>query len=212
MVLLPAPNRSLRAEELVRAFRGDGVILHWVRFHGEWGWRLLNSDTCVKNRLNLSHMIQIRSGASTPECRLDSFRMIRTSGHCARLTIFHKCPMEVSMFAAIHRLIESALELDQAVSHEDRETIPACCRSPAKYREKAKEPEERLLRVTQVMQMLSTSRTTIWRLCKVGSLRSVSLNGSPRFRHSDILALMAGETPRGPTDCPAGARTRGGKA
>lgn len=97
------------------------------------------------------------------------------------------------MLAPVHRLIESALELDTALSLEDRETILACCRNPAKFREKAKGPEERLLRVSQVMQMLSTSRTTIWRLCKVGSLRSVSLNGSPRFRQSDVLALMAGD-------------------
>ena len=113
------------------------------------------------------------------------------------------------MLASLHRLIESALELDQTMSQEDRETILACCRSPATFREMKKGPEERLLRVSQVMQMLSTSRTTIWRLCKVGSLRSVSLNGSPRFRQSDILDLMAGEAPCGPTDCPTGARTKG---
>lgn len=97
------------------------------------------------------------------------------------------------MLAPVHRLIESALELDQTLSLEGRETILACCRFPAKFRERAKEPSERLLRVSQVMQMLATSRTTIWRLCKVGSLRSVSLNGSPRFRQSDIVALMAGD-------------------
>lgn len=97
------------------------------------------------------------------------------------------------MIASLHRLIESALELDQTLSLEDRETILACCRSPAKFREKAREPEERLLSQSQVGAMLGVSRTTIWRLCKVGSLRSVSLNGSPRFRQSDILALMAGE-------------------
>ncbi len=100
------------------------------------------------------------------------------------------------MIASLHRLIESALELDQTLSLEDRETILACCRSPGAFRERAKVPEERLLRVTQVMQMLSTSRTTIWRLCKAGSLRSVSLNGSPRFRQGDIQALIAGEAPR----------------
>ena len=100
------------------------------------------------------------------------------------------------MIAAIHRLVESAMELDQTLSLEDRETILTCCRSPAKFRETNKGPEERLLRVSQVMQMLSTSRTTIWRLCKYGSLRSVSLNGSPRFRQSEILALMAGDAPR----------------
>ena len=104
------------------------------------------------------------------------------------------------MLAPVHRLIESALELDQTLSLDDRETILACCRSPAAFRERQRAPEERLLRVTQVMQMFSTSRTTIWRLCKVGSLRSVPLNGSPRFRQSDILALMVGEAPRGPTD------------
>ena len=99
------------------------------------------------------------------------------------------------MIASLHRLIEFSLELDQTLSLEDRETILACCRNPSKFRERTKEPSERLLRVSQVMQMLSTSRTTIWRLCKVGSLRSVSLNGSPRFRQSDVLALMAGEAP-----------------
>lgn len=109
------------------------------------------------------------------------------------------------MLSSLHRLIESALELDQTISLEDRETILACCRSPARFREKVKEPSERLLRVSQVMQMLSTSRTTIWRLCKVGSLRSVSLNGSPRFRQSDIQALMAGEAP------PEGLKKKGAK-
>ena len=104
------------------------------------------------------------------------------------------------MIASLHRLIESSLELDQTLSLEDRETILACCRNPAKFRDKAKGPDERLLRVSQVMQMLSTSRTTIWRLCKVGSLRSVSLNGSPRFRQSEIQALMAGEASPGPTN------------
>lgn len=99
------------------------------------------------------------------------------------------------MHVSIYHLIESALELDPVLSLEDRETILKCCRAPAIFREKAKTPEERILRVSQVMQMLSTSRTTIWRLCKTGSLRAVSLNGSPRFRQSDILALMAGEAP-----------------
>ena len=100
------------------------------------------------------------------------------------------------MIAALHRLIESALELDQTLSSADREIILACCRNPCKFRERNMGPEERLLRVSQVMQMLSTSRTTIWRLCKIGSLRSVSLNGSPRFRQSEIQALMAGDVPR----------------
>ena len=66
------------------------------------------------------------------------------------------------MLASIHRLIESALELDHTLSLMDRETILNCCRSPARFRERAKGPEERLLRVSQVVQMLATSRTTIW--------------------------------------------------
>ena len=115
------------------------------------------------------------------------------------------------MIASLHRLIESALELDQTISSDDREIILSCCRNPAKFREKAKGPEERLLPTSQVMQMLSASRTTIWRLCKVGSHRSVSLNGSPRLRQSNIQALMAGEAPHGPTDCLIEARGQGGE-
>ena len=99
------------------------------------------------------------------------------------------------MLPSMYRLIESALELDHTLSLEDKETILACCRSPAKFREKAKEPAERLLSQNQVGAMLGVSRPTIWRLCKAGRLRAVSLNGSPRFRQSDILALMAGEAP-----------------
>ncbi len=97
------------------------------------------------------------------------------------------------MIASLHRLIESALELDQTISLDDRETILACCRSPAMFRERQKGPEERLLRVSQVTQMLSTSRTTLWRLCKIGRLQPVLLGESPRFRLSDIQALMAGD-------------------
>ena len=101
------------------------------------------------------------------------------------------------MIASLYRLIESALELDHTLSLNDRETILACCRSPAKFRDMAKGPEERLLRVTQVMQMLSTSRTTIWRLCKAGRLQPVAtFLGYRKFRQSDIQALMAGEASR----------------
>ena len=101
------------------------------------------------------------------------------------------------MIASLHRLIESALELDPALSLEDRETILACCRSPAKFREKAKEPAERLLSQNQVGAMLGVSRPTIWRLCKAGRLQPVAtFLGYRKFRQSDIHALMAGEAPR----------------
>ncbi len=101
------------------------------------------------------------------------------------------------MIASIHRLIESALELDPSVSLEDRETILACCRNPAKFRESAKEPEERLLSQSQVGAMLGVSRPTIWRLCKAGRLQPVkTFLGCRKFRQSDILALMAGEASR----------------
>ena len=105
------------------------------------------------------------------------------------------------MIASLHRLIESALELDPALSLEDRETILACCRSPAKFREGAGEPEERLLPQKQVCEMLGISRATLWRMCQAGGLRPVVLfHGNKKFRKSDILALMAGGAPRGPTD------------
>ena len=79
------------------------------------------------------------------------------------------------MISSLHRLIESALELDHTLSLDDREAILACCRSPAKFGEGARGPEERLLPQKQVCEMLGISRATLWRLCKVGSLRSVSL-------------------------------------
>ena len=105
---------------------------------------------------------------------------------------------QVPMLASLHRLIEFALELDQTLSLDDRETILTCCRSPAKFREKSKGPEERLLKVNEVTQMLSTSRTTIWRLCQTGVLKPVfSFSGSRKFRLSDIQALMAGNAPHG---------------
>ena len=105
------------------------------------------------------------------------------------------------MLASLHRLIESALELDHTLSLDDRETILACCRSPAKFREGAKEPEERLLPQKQVCEMLGISRATLWRMCQAGGLRPVVLfHGNKKFRKSDIVALMTGEAPRGPTD------------
>ena len=94
------------------------------------------------------------------------------------------------MLASIHRLIESALELDHTLSLNDRETILACCRSPAKFRERVKEPEERLLLVSQVVQMLATSRTTIWRLAKAGKLQPVLIGDSTKCRESEVRALM----------------------
>ena len=95
------------------------------------------------------------------------------------------------MLASLHRLIESALELDPSVSLEDRETILACCRCPAKFRERTKEPEERLLPQKQVCEMLGVSRATLWRMCQAGGLRPVVLfHGNRKFRRSDILALM----------------------
>ena len=101
------------------------------------------------------------------------------------------------MLASLHRLIESALELDPTLSLEDRETILACCRSSAKFRERAREPEERLLSQKQVGEMLGVSRPTIWRLCKAGRLQPVAtFLGYRKFRQSDILALMAGEASR----------------
>ena len=94
------------------------------------------------------------------------------------------------MLASIHRLIESALELDHTLPLNDRETILACCRSPAKFRERAKAPEERLLRASQVVQMLATSRTTLWRLAKAGKLQPVPIGDSTKFRESEVRALM----------------------
>ena len=40
------------------------------------------------------------------------------------------------MLASLHRLIESALELDHTLSLDDRETILACCRNPGAFRER----------------------------------------------------------------------------
>ena len=113
------------------------------------------------------------------------------------------------MLAPVHRLIESALELDQTLSLEDRETILACCRAPAAFRERQREPEERLLSQKQVCEMLGVSRATLWRMCQAGGLRPVVLfHGNKKFRRSDILALMAGEAPRGPTDGLGGGRRK----
>ena len=99
------------------------------------------------------------------------------------------------MLAPVHRLIESALELDHTLSLNDRETILACCRSPAKFRERAKAPEERLLRASQVVQMLATSRTTLWRLAKAGKLQPVLIGDSTKFRESEVRALMEAKKP-----------------
>ena len=115
-----------------------------------------------------------------------------------------------SMLAPIHRLIESALELDQTLSLEDRETILACCRNPGTFRERQKKPEERLLSQSQVGAMLGVSRPTIWRLRKAGRLQPVAtFLGNRKFRQSDIQALMAGEAPCGPTIAPESHRPRG---
>lgn len=101
------------------------------------------------------------------------------------------------MLAPVHRLIESALELDHTLSLDDRETILACCRSPGAFRERQKVPEERLLPQKQVCEMLGISRATLWRMCQAGGLRPVVLfHGNKKFRKSDILALMAGEASR----------------
>lgn len=101
------------------------------------------------------------------------------------------------MLAPLYRLIESALELDQTISLADRETILDCCRCPAKFRERQKEPEERLLSQKQVCEILGVSRATLWRMYQAGGLRPVVLfHGNKRFRKSDILALMAGNAPR----------------
>ena len=105
------------------------------------------------------------------------------------------------MLASIHRLIEFALELDHALTLDDRETILACCRSPGAFRERQKGPEERLLSQKQVCEMLGVSRATLWRMCQAGGLRPVVLfHGNKKFRQSDILALMDGDAPREPTD------------
>lgn len=96
------------------------------------------------------------------------------------------------MLPSMYRLIESALELDHTLSLEDKETILACCRSPAKFRER-QDSGKRLLRISQVIEMLSTSRATLWRLCKAGKLHPVLIGDSPRYRLAEIQALMDGK-------------------
>ncbi len=56
---------------------------------------------------------------------------------------------------------------------------------------------EILLSSTQVQQMLSLSRTSIWRLTRHGVLLPVHIGTALRFRRSEVLALMqAGTSPR----------------
>lgn len=100
------------------------------------------------------------------------------------------------MLPSLYRLIESALELDHTLSLEDKETILACCRSPAKYRER-QDSGKRLLRISQVIEMLSTSRASLWRLCKAGKLHPVLIGDSRRYRLSEIEALIEGNPSSG---------------
>ena len=43
------------------------------------------------------------------------------------------------------------------------------------------------------IQMLATSRTTLWRLAKAGKLQPVLIGDSTKFRESEVRALMDGK-------------------
>lgn len=58
---------------------------------------------------------------------------------------------------------------------------------------------EILLSSTQVQQMLGLSRTSIWRLTRLGVLLPVHIGTALRFRRSDVLALMQAGTSPHPT-------------
>lgn len=58
---------------------------------------------------------------------------------------------------------------------------------------------EILLSSTQVQQMLGLSRTSIWRLTRLGVLLPVHIGTALRFRRSEVLALMQDGTSRHPT-------------
>lgn len=98
------------------------------------------------------------------------------------------------MNSSLYRLIESALELDPSVSLEDKETILACCRTPFKFRIQANQPTDRLLTIKQAHELLNVSRSTLWRMARDG-LPHIMIRDTPRFRQSDLVAIIDGIKP-----------------
>jgi excisionase family DNA binding protein len=51
---------------------------------------------------------------------------------------------------------------------------------------------KRLLTFNQTCELLQVSRTTVYRLLEEGKLKKVTVGESPRFRQSEIEALING--------------------
>ena len=54
--------------------------------------------------------------------------------------------------------------------------------------------EEHLLTIGQVAAMLDTDKSTLWNWNKEGYLKKIYIGGKPRYKESEVLAILEGKT------------------
>lgn len=54
--------------------------------------------------------------------------------------------------------------------------------------------EEKLLTISQTAAMLETNRSTLWHWNKEGYLKKIYIGGKPRYKESEVLAILEGKT------------------
>lgn len=58
--------------------------------------------------------------------------------------------------------------------------------------ERTRPKEDRLLTISQVVSLLGVTKPTLWRWDKENYLKKVMIGGKPRYKESEVTAIMEG--------------------